>query len=107
MVERTVDLLCLVYHEARNVRHPIKQGLVSTTVLESIIPFPVDDHRSDRAVVAAARGRGVRTPWRWTSAHGVQAAPGVPRGLKPLGRRAGRRKARGSGGENLARSAAR
>ncbi len=25
-LENTVDLICLVYHEARNVRHPIKKG---------------------------------------------------------------------------------
>jgi hypothetical protein len=27
--EEIVDLICLVYHEARNVRHPIKKGRVA------------------------------------------------------------------------------
>ncbi len=81
--------------------------LPSTTVLESISRSPATVHTSDTAVVAAAHEPGARTPWRWTSAHGVQVAAGAPRGVKPLGRRAGRRKARGAGGESLARSAAR
>src|SRR6266849_5238624 len=79
----------------------------STTVSQSISRRPANDHSSDRADVEAARGPGARTPWRWTSGHGVQAAPGLPRGLKLLGSGAARRKARGAGGKSLARSAAR
>src|SRR5712692_10727767 len=81
--------------------------VASTTVLQSIIRSPANVHTTGTAVVEAAREPGAHMPWRWTWAHGVQAAPGVPRGVKPLGRGAARRKARGSGGENLARSAAR
>ena len=81
--------------------------LRSTTVSQSISRRPANDHSSDRADVEAARGPGARTPWRWTSGHGVQAAPGLPRGLKLLGSGAARRKARGAGGKSLARSAAR
>src|SRR2546428_8297529 len=79
----------------------------STTVLRNISLNPVGAHRRDRAAVEGARGPGGRTPWQWTSAHGVQAAPGAPRGVKPLGRRGAWRKAGGAGGESLARSAAR
>src|SRR5712691_9853337 len=79
----------------------------STTVLQSIIRSPADDHSNDRAAVEAARGPGARRSWRSRWGHGVQAAPGVPRGVKPLGRRAALRKDRGAGGESLARSAAR
>src|SRR2546422_420895 len=88
--------------ESRVFQHP-----ASTTVSQSISRLPANDHSRDRADVEAARGPGARTPWRWTSAHGVQAAPGLPRGVKPLGSGAARRKARGAGGESLARSAAR
>src|SRR5712691_3580403 len=97
-----------VKSSAVRVTLPVACKVVSsTTVLQHIIGSPADDHRNDRAAVEAAHEPGARTRWRWTWAHGVQAAPGVPRGLKPLGRGAARRKARGSGGENLARSAAR
>jgi len=85
----------------------ILKRVASTTVLQSIIRSPGTVRTSDMGVVAAARAPGVRRPWRWMSAHGVQAAPGAPRGVKPLGRRGARRKARGVGGESLARSAAR
>jgi len=79
----------------------------STTVLKSISRSPVRVHTSDRADGAATRGRGGHTPWRSRWGHAVQAAPGAPRGLKRLGRRGAGRKARGAGGESLARSAAR
>src|SRR5438552_5027793 len=45
-------------------------------------------------MLARAGGTSWRSRWR----HGVQAAPRAPRGVKPLGRRAGRRKDRGAGG---------
>src|SRR5215510_9994642 len=93
-------------------RAPTKQmGLfqqpASTTVLRNISPVPANAHTIDKAVVGAGCGPGVHTRWRSTRERGVQAAPGAPRGLKFLGIRAGRRKARGAGGESLARSAAR
>src|SRR4030066_936290 len=77
-----------------------------TAVLRSISRSPAHVHTSGTATGAATRGRGVRTSWRSRWGHGVQAAPGAPRGVKPLGRRGARRKARGAGGESLARSAA-
>src|SRR5262249_25432772 len=79
----------------------------STTVLRNISPVPANAHTIDKAVVGAGCGPGVHTRWRSTRERGVQAAPGAPRGLKFLGIRAGRRKAREAGGESLARSAAR
>src|SRR5206468_12659042 len=79
----------------------------STTVLRSISRSPARVRTRDRADGAATRGRGGHTPWRWRWRHAVQAAPGAPRGLKRLGRRGAVRKARGAGGESLARSAAR
>jgi len=79
----------------------------STTVSRIIDGPPVRVHTSDKADIGARRGRAAGTAWRSRWAHGAQAAPGAPRGLKSLGRRAGRRKARGSGGERVARSAAR
>ena len=62
---------------------------------------------SDRVGPGAMLARAAGTSWRSRWRHGVQAAPGAPRGLKPLGRRAGRRKDRGAGGERVARAAAR
>src|SRR5437773_2177794 len=106
---RSCVIRLLPSRRPRKATVPDPEG--STTVLKSmsqdIIRSPANVHTSDRAVVAAARAPGARRPWRWMSAHGVQAVRGVPRGLKPLGRRAGRRKDRGAGGERLARSAAR
>src|SRR5215475_6536024 len=75
-------------------RHPD-----STTVLRNISPVPANAHTIDKAVVGAGCGPGVHTRWRSTRERGVQAAPGAPRGLKFLGIRAGRRKAREAGGE--------
>ncbi len=80
---------------------------LSTTVLETISPSLANVRTSGTGGVATAREPGARTPWRSRWGHGVQVAPAAPRGVKPLGRRAGRRKARGAGGESLARSAAR
>ncbi len=65
------------------------------------------DRRRDTGCAQGGPGPGGDRGWRWRTGHGVQAAPGAPRGVKPLGRRAARRKDRGSGGESLARSAAR
>jgi hypothetical protein len=81
--------------------------LPSTTVSESISRLADRARTSRRAGRGAALARGVGTVWRSRTAHGVQAAPGAPRGLKPLGSRGGGKKDRGSGGESLARSAAR
>src|SRR5207249_5565063 len=94
-----------------SVRDPRESCLLgrtpSTTVSRSISASAAHGHTSGRAGRGAGGGRAAERRWRSTWRHGVQAAPGAPRGLKPLGRRAGRRKARGAGGENLARSAAR
>src|SRR6185295_2935445 len=81
----------------------------STTVLENCVTAgsPVDGHRHGRAGAGAGRGPAARTVWRSRLAHGVQAGPGAPRGRKSLGSAGAWRKARGSGGEGLARSAAR
>src|SRR6266545_372980 len=56
----------------------------STTVLETISRSPANVRTSGRVVVAGGHAPGARTSWR-----------------------SGRRKARGAGGESLARSAAR
>ena len=82
-------------------------SVFSTTVLETISQSLANVRTSGTAVVAGGHEPGARTPWQSRWGHGVQAAPGAPRGVKPVGRRAGRRKARGTGGESLARSAAR
>jgi hypothetical protein len=87
--------------------HKILHDAPNTTVLRIIIRSPANVHTSGTAVVEAGHERGARTLWQSRWGHVVQAVPGAPRGLKPLGRRAGRRKTRGSGGETLARSAAR
>jgi hypothetical protein len=71
-------------------------------VLDNITRLAVHAHTSDKAGGEATCGRGVRTPWRSTSGHAVQAAPGAPRGVKAFGRRGARRKARGSGGGDAA-----
>src|SRR6266508_4183933 len=83
------------------------QQPASTTVLETISRSPANVRTSGRVVVAGGHAPGARTSWRSRWGHGVQVARGAPRGVKPVGRRAGRRKARGAGGESLARSAAR
>src|SRR6266508_2994833 len=82
-------------------------GRPSTTVLETISRSPANVRTSGRVVVAGGHAPGARTSWRSRWGHVVQVARGAPRGVKPVGRRAGRRKARGAGGESLARSAAR
>ena len=40
MLDEVVDLLCLVYHEARNVRHPIKKGLIDSTLYKALVNLP-------------------------------------------------------------------
>jgi hypothetical protein len=65
----------------------------STTVSRIIAGPPTRVHTSDKADIGARHGRAAGTSWRSRWAHGAQAAPGAPRGLKSLGRRAGRRKA--------------
>src|SRR5438093_492090 len=79
--------------------------LFSTTV--SLKRLIADAHRRDRAVLAPTSTPGAGTLSRWSPAHAVQDARGAPRGVKPLGRRAGRRKASDSGGKCASRSAAR
>jgi len=93
--------------EVGGLHHRYIAGRPSTTVSKKIGLSPADAHTTDTAVVEAVRAPGAHRPWRSRWGHGVQAAPGAPRGVKPLGRRGARRKARGSGGESLARSAAR
>src|SRR2546422_2073439 len=68
------------------------QSNTSTTV--SLNGFAGDDHTRDTAAPAPRSRRGVGTSSRWNPARAVQDARGAPRGVKPLGRRAGRRKAR-------------
>src|SRR6266566_4274082 len=77
----------------------------STTV--SLNGFAGDDHTRDTAAPAPRSRRGVGTSSRWNPARAVQDARGAPRGVKPLGRRAGRRKASDAGGKCASRSAAR
>src|SRR5437899_11924311 len=77
----------------------------STTV--SLNWFAGDDHTRDTAAPAPRSRRGVGTSSRWNPARAVQDARGAPRGVKPLGRRAGRRKASDSGGKCASRSEAR
>src|SRR2546426_12218120 len=77
----------------------------STTVSRNISASAAGGHTIGRTGREAGFGRAAERRSRSTWRHVVQAAPGAPLGLKPLGRRAGRRKARGAGGENLARSA--
>jgi hypothetical protein len=38
--EVVVDLLCLVYHEARNVRHAVKKGLVVGEPYKALTTLP-------------------------------------------------------------------
>src|SRR5262245_47852979 len=79
-------------------------NLLNTTV--SRIRAALHDHMPDTAGLAPSSRRGGGTSWRWTGGRAVQDARGAPRGVKPLGRRAGRRKASGSGGKGASRSAA-
>jgi hypothetical protein len=65
-----------------------------TTLSRSISVSGARDHTIGRADREAGFGRAAERRWQSTWRHRVQAAPGAPRGLKPLGRRAGRRKAR-------------
>src|SRR5437899_4973873 len=76
----------------------------STTV--SLIIVHLHDHTPDTDDLGPRSTRAVDTSSRWSPARAVQDAPGAPRGVKPLGRRAGRRKASGSGGKCASRSAA-
>src|SRR5437899_12739480 len=77
---------------------------ISTTV--SLIIVHLHDHTPDTDDLGPRSTRAVDTSSRWSPARAVQDAPGAPRGVKPLGRRAGRRKASGSGGKCASRSAA-
>jgi hypothetical protein len=86
-------------------RDPPRIPLLSTTV--SLKRLMADAHRRDRAVLAPTSTPEAGTLSRWSPAHAVQDALGAPRGVKPLGRRAGRRKASDSGGKCASRSAAR
>jgi len=73
-----------------------KVALVTSTTVSRIISRPAGhDHTRSRAAVGARRGQARGTSWRRPWAHGLQAAPGTPRGLNPLGRQAGWRKASG------------
>ena len=78
--------------------------LANTTV--SIIIVGLHAHTRDTVDLAPMSTRGGDTSSRWTRGRAVQDALGAPRGVKPLGRRAGRRKASGSGGKCASRSAA-
>ncbi len=40
MLNEVVDLLCLVYHEARNVRHAVKKGLVDGESYKALVNLP-------------------------------------------------------------------
>jgi hypothetical protein len=60
-----------------------------TTV--SLNVFAGDDHTRGTAAPAPRSRRGVGTSSRWNPACVVQDALGAPRGVKPVGRRAGRR----------------
>jgi Universal stress protein family len=69
----------------------------STTV--SRISVGLHDRKPGRVDLAPTPRRGVDTSSRWSRGRAVQDALGAPRGVKPLGRGAGRRKASGSGGK--------
>src|SRR5512134_3235158 len=83
----------------------LSQDDANTTV--SLKYGSVDDHTRGTADRGPTPTRGVGTSSRWSPARGVQDAPAAPRGVKPLGRGTGRRKASGSGGKCASRSAAR
>src|SRR5918996_6569112 len=82
----------------------ISPRTTNTTV--SIIMVGPHAHTRDTGGRAPTSRQGVDTSSRWIRGRAVQDALGAPRGVKPLGRRAGRRKASGSGGKCASRSAA-
>src|SRR2546422_3267851 len=90
--------------EGANEADGLFQQPASTTV--SLIIVHLHDHTPDTDDLGPRSTRAVDTSSRWSPARAVQDAPGAPRGVKPLGRRAGRRKASGSGGKCASRSAA-
>ena len=94
-------------HAIATLFHELRTQDTSTTVSQVIGSTAARVRTSDRAGHGARPERAGGTSWRSRWRHDVQAAPGAPRGVKPLGRRAGRRKDRGSGGERAARAAAR
>src|SRR5437667_5187039 len=80
----------------------------STVSLNCVIKHrATDGHTRGTAGAAPRPTPATGTSSRSTRRRDVQDALGAPRGVKPLGKQAGRRKASGSGGECAKRSAAR
>ncbi len=65
-LERVVDVICLVYHEARNLRHPVKAGklqtdprygrLLSLPVSRDAAWVAMSSHRKRAALAGSAKG---------------------------------------------------
>src|SRR5215470_18095069 len=94
-----------VNHYAWYTFLPLSPRAASTTVSLIIVGHRARRRRGTGGP-APRSTRGAGTSWRWSPGRVVQDAPGAPRGVKPLGRRAGRRKASGTGGKCASRSAA-
>src|SRR5213083_286231 len=99
-----IELSCWPDTKSRVFQQP-----ASTTVsLNCVIKHrATDGHTRGTAGAAPRPTPATGTSSRSTRRRDVQDALGAPRGVKPLGKRAGRRKASGSGGECAKRSAAR
>jgi hypothetical protein len=54
-LEEIVDLLCLVYHEARNVRHVIKKGLVGGEPYKALVNLPTNREEAWAAIEQVRR----------------------------------------------------
>src|SRR5262245_6782877 len=84
------------YSEADPAGRAVRPAARANTTV-SLISVALCARRRDMAGRALTLRRGADTWSRWIQARDVPDARGAPRGMKPVGRRAGRRKARGSG----------
>jgi len=59
LLHEVVDFLCLVYHEARNVRHLIKKSLIDGAPYKALVNLPTGRDEA-RAAMAPARREAAR-----------------------------------------------